>query len=201
MEEARTMGTEFELKYRATARQLAVLRQEISGQEQTVQMQTRYYDTPSGSLSARHYALRQRMENDTSVCTLKYPLTAPARGEIEVVCDSLEKALPELCRQSGLPELPKLLEEGLVPVCGARFTRIAKTFLWQEAVLELALDEGVLMGGGKEEPFCEIEVELKEGPPQAALDCGAYLQATYNLTPEKKSKFRRARDLAQKGEK
>ncbi|MBO5318004.1 MAG: CYTH domain-containing protein [Oscillospiraceae bacterium] len=189
------MGTEFELKYRATAQQLAGVRRDLSGEEQKIKMQTQYYDTPSGALSARRCTLRRRMENGVSICTLKYPVSGPGRGEIEVACDALEDALPELCRQSGLEELPGLLQEGLVPVCGARFTRIAKTVLWQGAVLELALDEGVLTGGGKEEPFCEIEVELKDGPEEAVLHCGAFLQAAYGFIPEGKSKFRRARDL------
>lgn len=193
------MGTEFELKYRATAQQLAAVRQDLSGEEQKIKMQTQYYDTPSGALSARRYTLRRRMENGVSVCTLKYPVSGLGRGEIEFACDAVEDALSELCRQSGLKDLPGLLQEGLVPVCGARFDRIAKTVLWKGAVLELALDEGVLTGGGREEPFCEIEVELKDGPEEAALDCGAFLQATYALMPEEKSKFRRALAL-QRGE-
>lgn len=194
------MAIEFELKYRATPSLLAQVRRALPGQEQTVQMRTQYYDTPSGSLSARRYTLRQRMENDKSVCTLKYPLSGAGRGELELECATLEEALPHLCRESGLADLPGLLEEGLVPVCGARFTRLAKTVQWEGAVLELALDEGVLTGGDREAPLCEIEVELKEGSPESAVACGGWLQRTFSLIPEEKSKFRRARDLAQKGE-
>lgn len=194
------MAIEFELKYRATPALLSQVRQALSGQEQRIHMCTQYYDTPSGSLSARHYTLRRRMENDKSVCTLKYPLSGAGRGELELECDTLEEALPHLCRESGLGDLPGLLEEGLVKVCGARFTRIAKTVQYEGAVLELALDEGVLTGGDREAPLCELEVELKEGSPEAAVACGSWLQKTFSLEPEPKSKFRRARELAQKGE-
>lgn len=193
------MGVEFELKYRATPRELDRVRKALPGQEQQILMQTDYYDTPSGSLSARHYTLRRRRENETSVCTLKYPVEGLGRGEIELVCGELEDALPELCRESGLQDLPELLKEGLVQVCGARFTRIAKKVAWQGAVLELALDEGVLTGGGKEIPLCEVEVELKGGSPEAARSCGAFLQTAFSLEPEERSKFRRALAL-QRGE-
>ena len=194
------MAIEFALKYRATPALLQQVCGALPGQEQSLQMRTQYYDTPSGSLSARHYTLRQRMENDKSVCTLKYPVSGVGRGELELECDTLEEALPHLCRESGLGDLPGLLEEGLVPVCGARFTRLAKTVRYAGAVLELALDEGVLTAGDREEPLCEIEVELKEGAPEAAVACGSWLQKTFSLEPEPKSKFRRARELAQKGE-
>lgn len=193
------MGVEFELKYRATPEQLDRVRKTLPGQEQQILMQTDYYDTPSASLSARHYTLRRRRENETSVCTLKYPVEGLGRGEIEVVCENLEDALDRLCCKSGLKDLPALLKEGLVQVCGARFTRIAKKVVWQGAVLELALDEGVLTGGGKEVPLCEVEVELKEGSPEAVRSCGVFLQTAFSLELEERSKFRRALAL-QRGE-
>ena len=65
--------------------------------------------------------------------------------------------------------------------------------------MELALDQGQLMGGGKSIPLCEVEVELKQGEPAALAAFAALLQSSYPLKPEKKSKFRRALSLA-KGE-
>ena len=76
------MGVEFELKYRATPETLAAIRAQVDGQVQHYAMHTTYYDTPEGALSARHYTLRRRMENDRSVCTLKYPAGSLGRGEI-----------------------------------------------------------------------------------------------------------------------
>lgn len=193
------MGIEFELKFRATREQLEMVRNALTGQEQLIRMQTTYFDTPSGALSARRYTLRRRLENDKSICTLKYPVSGPGTGEAELECHSVEAAIAELCSQSGIRELPALVQEGLIAVCGARFTRIAKTVCWEGAVLEVALDEGVLMGGTKEIPLCEIEVELKSGTKEAAVTCGSFLQSRFCLIPEKKSKFRRALALA-KGE-
>ena len=189
------MGIEFELKYRATPQLQQQILAEIPGQEQHFSMQTTYYDTPSASLSARRYTLRQRMENGISVCTLKVPAENDARGEWEVNCDSIEEAIPALCKLSRLADLPALLAEGIVSVCGARFTRIARTMELPDCQVELAIDEGVLTGGGKELPLCEVEVELKAGNQAVCVAFAQKLAEVYHLTPESKSKFRRALDL------
>lgn len=189
------MGIEFELKYRASEAVLAAIRQETSGPEQLYQMQTTYYDTPDGSLSARRWTLRRRMENGQSVCTLKTPAVGIGRQEWEVFADSIETAVLELCKLCCPPELVSLTKAGLVPICGAQFNRIAKTICSGDSTLELALDSGVLTGGGREIPLCEVEVELKSGSEQACIDFAMALAARYGLQPEPHSKFRRALDL------
>lgn len=193
------MGIEFELKYRATEQAQALLQATVSGDERHYEMETTYYDTPEGSLSARFYTLRRRRENQVYVCTLKFPAEGDGRGEIELECDSIEKALPELCKLSGLKDLAALTAPGLVAVCGAKFHRIAKTFVFNGTTMELALDRGVLMGGEKEIPLCEVELELKEGNAEHVRIYGAGLMAAFGLEVEKRSKFRRALSLA-KGE-
>ena len=105
----------------------------------------------------------------------------------------------ELCKLSGSRELLVLTAEGLEPVCGARFTRQAGLLEAEGCRLELALDSGVLLGGGRELPLCEIEAELKDGSEEAAAAFAAGLAAKYSLTAESRSKFRRALMLA-KGE-
>ena len=190
------MGVEFEIKFRATAEKLAAIDKAVSGNRQVLCMQTTYYDTPDGALAARRYTLRRRKENDISVCTLKTPAQGNGRQEYEVREDTIEAALPTLCKLSEIADLPQLLQKGIAPLCGARFTRIAKEIKFADSVLELALDRGVLTGGGKELPLCEVEVELKEGSQETALAYGALLAERYGLTQETRSKFKRARDLA-----
>ena len=65
------------------------------------------------------------------------------------------------------------------------------------AVVEIALDRGVLLGGGREVPLCEVEVELKAGQPEAAVAFAENLAEEFGLRPERKSKFRRALALAE----
>lgn len=193
------MGVEFELKFRASREILDTMEKQAIGQKAVYAMETTYYDTPEGALSARFYTLRRRLENDRSVCTFKFPVAGDARGETELECDTIEAAIPELCKLSGVEELESLTQSGLIPVCGAKFQRTAFTFTWNDSVLELALDRGVLTGGGKEIPLFEAEVELKEGTQDHARAFAVLTAAAYGLKPEHKSKFRRALDLA-KGE-
>ena len=185
------MGIEYELKFRATGPVQAAILAAIPGQDRHFSMQTTYYDTPTGQLSQRHYTLRRRMENDVSICTLKTP--APGgRGEWEVDCDRIEDALEELCKLSGIAQLPSLVSEGLIAVCGARFHRIARTVRLDGCTVELAIDEGVLTGGSRELPLCEVEIELKEGSKDACNRFAEMLAARFDLQAEPQSKFRRA---------
>lgn len=189
------MGIEFELKYRVTPRQLEKLRQGVDGEEKTYRMRTTYYDTPTQQLSARHCTLRCRMENETAVCTLKTPTGGIGRREWEVECHRIEDAIEKLCKLDGPQEILALTAEGLIPICGARFTRIAKTLVLDDCVVEVALDEGVLTARDRQIPLCEAEVELKQGDPAACVAYARKLAQEYDLVPEEKSKFRRALDL------
>lgn len=186
------MGIEFELKYRATAAAQAAIREAYAGQWETIRMETTYFDTPGGALSQRWYTLRRRMENDTSVCTVKTPVDEIGRGEWEVRENEIHRAIPELCKLGAPEDLLALTKDGVIPMCGARFTRQALTVRFGGSVLELALDSGILLAGSKQEALCEVEAELKEGTREDALAFGAVLANAYGLTPEKKSKFRRA---------
>lgn len=186
------MGSEYELKYKADKDSLSSIFTTFPARWQTITMETTYYDTPSHSLSERRWTLRRRMENKVSVCTLKTPGKGLERGEWEVTCDSIEASISELCKLGAPAELSDLCKEGLVVSCGAKFTRRAGMFTLRDCVLELALDQGVLTGGGKEVPLCELEVELKEGSKEAMEAFAAELAEIYGLQPEEKSKFARA---------
>lgn len=195
------MAVEYEVKFRGTPELLERLRSHIPGQETVYQMETTYYDTPTGAFSARCCTLRRRMENSRSVCTLKAPALGHGRREWETDCGSIEEAIGKLCKLGVPEELLAAAQEGLIPVCGARFTRIAKVVELQDGTAELALDQGVLMGGGKEVPLCEIEVERKTCSEEACVAYAAFLAQHYGLEQEPDSKFRRAQALAlSKGE-
>ena len=192
------MGVEYELKFCADEKTLDKIQGDTAGEVCRYHMQTTYYDTPQGALSARKYTLRRRMENQHSICTLKYPLQGDGRGEIELECPEIRDAIPELCKLSGLEDLAQLVADGVVPVCGADFRRTAITFSWNGAVLELALDRGILTGGDLQIPLYEVEVELKEGELEVLYAYAKLLKTAYDLTQEKRSKFRRALDLSQR---
>ena len=189
------MGREFELKYRADAGVLAAIQKKF-GEFTAITMETAYYDTQDSLLNRLHWTLRRRYENGVSVCTLKTPAAGGGRGEWEVQAPDIAAALP-LLQQLDTPEgLRIFTADCLVLSCGARFTRLAKTVEIPGAVVELALDRGVLLGGGQELPFAEMEVELKDGSEEAAIRFAQALAEEFSLEPEHKSKHARAVALA-----
>ena len=189
------MGREFELKYRANPEQIAAIREKY-GDFTSISMETAYYDTFDGKLLNRRWTLRRRLENGKSVCTLKIPLEDGSRGEWEVEAPGLMTGVPMLCKQGAPMDLMVLTVNGIKEVCGARFSRLAKTVQLEGCTVEIALDQGVLTGRGKEQALCEVEVELKAGDDAAAVDFARVLAAQFALEPEKDSKYRRALILA-----
>ena len=189
------MGREFELKYRADAATISAIREKY-GEFTPISMETTYYDTPDLKLAFHHWTLRRRMENSVSVCTFKRPMDDGSRGEWEVEAGNIMEGVMKLCQNGADWELMRACASGVIPLCGARFTRLAKTIDIPGGTVELALDQGVLTGRGKELTFAEVEVELKSGTDEAALAFAKAMAEEFHLEPEPKSKFVRAMALA-----
>lgn len=189
------MGLEFELKYAATPTVLRAIEAQF-GRFSPISMETTYFDTADQTLSAQKITLRRRFESNNPVCTIKTPGDSYGRGEWDVQGNWSEAATQQLFAAADVAPIPF---EKLIPVCGARFTRLAKTITLSEFSAEIALDEGILYGSEKEISLCEVEVELKSGSQEALCHWAAALSDTYALTVEHRSKFKRALALA-KGE-
>jgi len=189
------MGREFELKFRTDAEVFDKI--QMKYQDFTkISMETTYYDTSDLKLAFHHWTLRRRMENEVSVCTFKRPHKDGGRGEWEVEAPNIMEGVMKLCQAGADWELMRITAGGLMETCGARFTRLAKQIDVPGGKVELALDQGVLIGKGKELPFWEVEVELKEGADEVASDFAKALAEEFRLTAEPKSKFVRAMALA-----
>ena len=102
----------------------------------------------------------------------------------------------QLCQAGADWELMRITAGGLMETCGARFTRLAAPLEIPGGRVELALDQGVLLGRGKELPFAEVEVALTEVADQAAIAFAQALAEEFQLEKEPKSKFVRAMTLA-----
>jgi len=189
------MGREFELKFRADAAVIAEIREKY-GSFTPISMETTYYDTFDLKLALHRWTLRRRMENGVSICTFKRPHDDGGRDEWEVEANSIMEGVMQLCKAGADWELMRCASGGLMEVCGARFTRLAKTLEVPGGIVELALDEGVLLGRGKKLPFAEVEIELKEGSDEAAVVFAKALAEEFTLTEEPRSKFVRAMTLA-----
>ena len=188
------MGREFELKFRASVRQMDAIKAEFDGFRE-INMVTAYYDTPDQALFSRHWTLRCRQENETAVCTLKAPCPEGGRTEWEVECADIEAAIPELCKAGAPEELKDLAAGKLEKVCGARFVRQAALIELEDCTVELALDRGILQGGARMQLLGEVEVELKSGSQEAAIAFARDLAVKYGLMQERLSKYIRALDL------
>lgn len=185
------MGKEFELKYQADGAKIAAIREKY-GVFTPISMETTYYDTPDLKLAFHQWTLRRRMENGVSVCTFKTPPENGVRGEWETEGNNIMTAVMELCQKGAPWELMRATAGGVQPLCGAKFTRLAAALELSGCTVELALDEGVFLGRGNEQPFAEVEVELKSGSREAAEAFAQALAEDFSLVPEEKSKFVRA---------
>ena len=192
------MAVEYELKYRATPEILEKIQADFPGDYTVTQMTTTYYDTPGADLAKLYWTLRHRQEGEVHICTLKTPAGIDGRSEYEWKCEDILEAVPHLCRLSGSNALAQLAQRGLVATCGARFTRTARKLIAGSTMAELALDSGVLVNGEKEEPFSEVEVELKQGYREETEVMGYLIRQSYGLTVENRSKFMRATALGAK---
>ena len=59
----------------------------------------------------------------------------------------------------------------------------------------LSGDLGVLSGGEREAPLCEMELEYKSGDPEAVANAANDLARRFSLSEEPRSKFVRAMAL------
>ena len=73
------------------------------------------------------------------------------------------------------------------PLFTTDFTREFAEIAWgrgkSKVVIEAALDQGFVVAGKRKEAICELELELREGEPQALLELAAELAASLPLMP------------------
>ena len=175
------MGREFELKYAATLEAQAAILDRF-GPFRKIEMQTTYFDTPNGALSAQKITLRLRKENSVTICTLKTPCPDGSRGEWECETDEIFNGIRQLVHLGAPQEFLALANSQLMAICGARFERFATEISTSDGTAELAVDRGVLLGGGQEAPLCEVEIELKTGSDSATEALAHRIAADFDLT-------------------
>lgn len=129
-----------------------------------------YYDTPDAELNRQHAALRVRQAGEQYVQTLKtrgeFVNGAHRREEWEwpVAGPSLSLGL-----LADTPLGDRINLARLAPVFETNFTRQVVMLDDGEAVIECALDDGVIVVGENQKPLHEVEFELKSGNPSRLL--------------------------------
>jgi triphosphatase len=197
---------EFELKFQVPparrAEVLAALRHGPVAQER---LQARYFDTPQRALQHAAMVLRLRKEGRRWVQTVK---CADGRGAF----DRLEHNVPtragagaDIALHDGTPVAPLLqaafdatgeTAADLQPVFATDIVRITRTVTTAQTEVELALDEGRLLLGQREQPVLELEFELKAGLPSALIELAQEWCARHGLWLDPQSKAMAASRLA-----
>ncbi|WP_311270285.1 CHAD domain-containing protein [Sphingobium sp. WCS2017Hpa-17] len=165
------MQPEIELKLELSAQAAEIFAQwpplqALDGE--TATLHATYFDTPDHRLARQGMSLRIRRSGRRRIQTVK----ANGRGGAGLFArDEWERPVrgnaPVL--DEGNP-VAALLGEAVVDVVPA-FEVVVERRTWlvpqDDAMIELVLDRGVVRAGEREEPICEIELELKSGEPAA----------------------------------
>ncbi|MDP3520289.1 MAG: CHAD domain-containing protein [Hydrogenophaga sp.] len=167
-----------------------------------------YYDTPDQALRRQKVALRVRRQTSGEppkaqwILTLKTAGTSVGglsqRGEWESL---LPNARPRLSALQGTPWATLDPDGTLWPQLAPAFVTTCTRTLWLlrqrgGSVIEVALDVGEILAGGRRETICELELELKAGPPEALHALARRLADTVAVLPGQASKAERGYALA-----
>ncbi|MDH1658518.1 CYTH domain-containing protein [Pseudomonas mosselii] len=191
------MHKETELKLRASRETLAALREHPLLKKrnksgwQTRELLNQYFDTPERDLSAARVALRLRRDGDVIIQTLKCRGQSVAglseRNEHEWHLDKVKLDLKKLDATCWPEQLAELDKKTIKPLFTTDFTREYAEIAWgrgkAKVVIEAALDQGFVIAGKRKEEICELELELREGTPEALLELAAELAASLPLMP------------------
>lgn len=191
------MQKETEIKLRASRETLDALRdhpllkKRIKGGWETRELFNQYYDTPARDLAQARVALRMRRDGDQFIQTLKTRGQSVAglseRNEWDWYLPKAKldtKKLSDECWPASLAELDK---KALAPLFTTDFVRQRAEVAWgrgkAKVVIEAALDLGKVIAGDQEEDICELELELRQGEPEALLELAEALAADLPLMP------------------
>jgi len=175
-DEAEAADREIELKFACGPDDLAaVLAAAPDGDDETRELISVYFDTPDLALQKAGASLRVREHKGQRTQTLK-------RGQ-GLVREEHEATIEGLAPDPALEPLPSLLPHGatLRPAFNVRVSRRQRTLRYHKALIELALDQGEVSGGDRQSPICEVELELKSGPPAALFALARELAAAAPL--------------------
>lgn len=212
------MATEIELKLRFDPQDTAPLINTLNAladYQGRASLRNHYYDTPAAELSAAGCALRIRQKGESWEQTLKTKGKSMAglqqRGEWNwpLTADQLDTSLfAETDVQRHWPG--HVDPKRLLPLFGTHFER--SVWIWQQQGnrIEVVIDQGQVttgmadgtveregnVGSNRQQPLCEIELELQQGTPDSLWQLAQQLTETVPLWISDISKAERGYRLA-----
>lgn len=141
----------------------AVLSAAPEGEDGAIELAAIYFDTPDRRLRDLGAGLRIRQEPQGRRQTLKAGKGLRRQEhEIAVESDQPEASHGPLRDLLGDDQVARL-----EPLFAVQVRRRLRTLVWEDAEIELALDEGEILAGGRRTSLCEVELELKTGAAAA----------------------------------
>lgn len=202
-------NTEAELKLRLadpaclTDLLKAPLLQELAAQGPDKQLlETTYYDTAGQRLLKSRLSYRLRLADGKWTATVKADGSSDGglhqRFEYNLPVDSpVPSITPFLDTEIGERLSTAVGEMSLEPVFSTRFERHTLDIVTPDgSSIELAVDNGDILAGDKQQKLLELELELKSGQSSSLIWLGAALAEQFPLLPEQDSKLYRATILA-----
>jgi len=191
------MQKETEIKLRASRETLLALREHPLLKKRNKsgwsrhELFNQYYDTPDRELAQARVALRLRRDGEQFIQTLKSRGQSVAglseRNEWDWYLDKAKldtKKLTDDCWPASLAGIDK---KTLKPIFSTDFVREKAEIAWgrgkARVVIEAALDLGRVVAGKQAEELCELELELRQGEPEALLELAVELAADLPLMP------------------
>ncbi|MFA9460771.1 CYTH domain-containing protein [Thiohalorhabdus methylotrophus] len=178
------------------------------GPERTIEMTADYIDTAGLHLLQAGYAYRVRREGSRWVATVKADAGENAgdglhhHREWEAHVDTPEPDLGVFADAELIQRLRALQGDlPLITLFRVDMVRRARDLrLEGGTTAEWAADRGTIVADGREDPICEVELELKDGYLGALQELINTLQSKYPLEPGARTKFSRGLALAGLGQ-
>lgn len=188
--------TEFELKFEIPPISLhRVVAAVQTGKTFQQRLRAVYFDTEDGELARHGLVVRLRKEDRCWVQTAKGPANAPLERLEHNVSLAWKKtgAMPavDLARHAATP-VGTAIDKALNLDTGAAFPhltalyetdirRITKNVEHGGSLIELALDRGHVLTNAQSSVICELEIELKKGLPEHAVELARQWCTEYGL--------------------
>ena len=180
------------------------------------QLESVYYDTGGFDLRDKGVSLRLRRVGGRMVQTIKAKANgkggtkgnnspfARAEWEHEIAAGHAGTSpAPDLSLAKGTalqPLVGKKLRRRLHPVFETSVRRCSLPLRVRDGVVELAIDRGHILAGGESRPVHEVELELRQGSPDALIEIAERLACDLPVEFGFRSKAERGYALAENGD-